>query len=787
MSLVTGAKNRLHAYRNPVYLLYAIFGASLFTFCAFIASSGISSVELALFDVFNNMSDSFYAPMVLITFFGSIGAIPLVVLIALFRKHYANALKVFLGGGFVVLFSRHIVDLGIRSVSPEILSSIDTRQFTDVAHQYPSVVMAVVAVLALTSYIYLPKRLHKFITAVVILVGISQMYLGLAFPIDLLGGYGLGLFVSGMLNFSFGSRRYDPVPPEKVGAAFAKYGYKVKDINIAAVDARGSVPYILRTNETGYFVKVVGFENNVADWLFKLSRQIIYKRLEDEQPYMSPKRQLEHEAYVAMLAMQAGARTPKIVSIFEADAGRWAMAQEMIDGKSLDRVSKERITSQVLDDIWGQVKILHDHKIVHRDLRAANIFLDANSDPWLIDFGFSEGSTSEDKFHRDTVELVASLSLLTKPEYVVKSALKIIGKDELIRCMPYLEYSSLSGATTTGLKKDKQLLKDIRKELGKATGNKKVKMVKLKRFDLKFLLILISLGIAINVLAPQFGSFNDSLDAAQQANLMYIMIGLILSSLTYFLAGLAYKFAAIYPLKLWPTVLIQVASSFASKLAPAGTGSIAINGRYLYKNNHDSVEAGAVAGINTIVGFVAHLSVVVMVSLFTKGSILDLIPEIRVPLFVVILAIFALITALISIKIFPTFNKIFVNSRDKVFEQFKHYRENYLKLILCFSVSVVITLAYSVILFVCALAMNVHLSMLDVVYVFTIGSIVASVTPTPGGLGGTEAAYVASLTSIGVDSSVALAITLLYRLMTFWLPIIPGFAAFKYATSKDYI
>jgi uncharacterized protein (TIRG00374 family) len=51
---------------------------------------------------------------------------------------------------------------------------------------------------------------------------------------------------------------------------------------------------------------------------------------------------------------------------------------------------------------------------------------------------------------------------------------------------------------------------------------------------------------------------------------------------------------------------------------------------------------------------------------------------------------------------------------------------------------------------------------------------VSNIAPTPGGIGATEAFLVVGLTALKFSLPQAVAITLIYRLLTFWLPIIPG-------------
>jgi undecaprenyl-diphosphatase len=60
------------------------------------------------------------------------------------------------------------------------------------------------------------------------------------------------------------------------------------------------------------------------------------------------------------------------------------------------------------------------------------------------------------------------------------------------------------------------------------------------------------------------------------------------------------------------------------------------------------------------------------------------------------------------------------------------------------------------------------------------GAAVSGVAPTPGGLGAMEAALVAGLTGLGEAAGPAIAAVLGFRLLTFWLPTIPGFFALRH-------
>ena len=98
------------------------------------------------------------------------------------------------------------------------------------------------------------------------------------------------------------------------------------------------------------------------------------------------------------------------------------------------------------------------------------------------------------------------------------------------------------------------------------------------------------------------------------------------------------------------------------------------------------------------------------------------------------------------------------------------------KLAELFGGSVGVTVAYIGALYAAVLAFDHSISFAQVGAVYLGASIIAAAAPTPGGLGAMEAALVAGLTGVGVDSGIAVAAVLSYRLVTYWLPDPPRLA-----------
>ena len=216
-------------------------------------------------------------------------------------------------------------------------------------------------------------------------------------------------------------------------------------------------------------MKALGEDQRSADLLFRAYRWIDRRDRGDERPFSSLRRTVEHEALVALAAREHGIRTPRLVAFATADPNSFVLAYEAVAGRSLDRVAPEDVTDDVLAAIWAQVGELRRHRIAHRDLRLANIFLAEDGAVWLIDFGFSELAASDTLLATDIAELVASSSLKVGAERSVDQARAALSAKELAAAAGRLHLWALSGATRTGLKERAGLLDEVRRGLAGAS------------------------------------------------------------------------------------------------------------------------------------------------------------------------------------------------------------------------------------------------------------------------------------------------------------------------------
>ena len=138
------------------------------------------------------------------------------------------------------------------------------------------------------------------------------------------------------------------------------------------------------------------------------------------------------------------------------------LAYEAMAGRSLDRLAPDEVTDDVLAAVWVEVVRLRAHRIAHRDLRLANVFVADDGLVWMIDFGFSELAASDLLLANDVAELVASSALLVGAERAVACARGAVGPEGLAGASVRLRPWALSGATRTALGERPGLLEEIR-------------------------------------------------------------------------------------------------------------------------------------------------------------------------------------------------------------------------------------------------------------------------------------------------------------------------------------
>ncbi len=99
--------------------------------------------------------------------------------------------------------------------------------------------------------------------------------------------------------------------------------------------------------------------------------------------------------------------------------------------------------------------------------------------------------------------------------------------------------------------------------------------------------------------------------------------------------------------------------------------------------------------------------------------------------------------------------------------------------------ALLVSAGYILCLAACVQATGRSVPVASVAVVYLTGSALGSLFPTPGGLGAVEFALTAGLTAAGLPGAAAGSAVLLFRLITFWLPVPAGWVALSYLERKQ--
>lgn len=315
------------------------------------------------------------------------------------------------------------------------------------------------------------------------LLAVARASVSVGLPTDVVVAVLVGMTVGSAVLLALGRPSRRPTDAA-IAAALADSALGVSELHRAKVDARGSTPYFATmTDGTGLFVKVLGDDERAADLLFRIYRFVRLKNVGDERPFSDLRRTVEHEALLALTARDVGIRTPRFRGVVDVGADSMLLAYEQLDGRSLDSLEADEVTDGLMRETWELVAQMQDNRIAHRDLRCANVFVDAGGQPWMIDFGFSELAASDALLHADTAQLLASFAVITGSERAVAVALAVLGRDRLAAALPRLQIWALSGATQTDLKAQAGLLERLQTEAAERCGVDEVAYEQLTRLS----------------------------------------------------------------------------------------------------------------------------------------------------------------------------------------------------------------------------------------------------------------------------------------------------------------
>ncbi|RRO18079.1 hypothetical protein EIL87_07410 [Saccharopolyspora rhizosphaerae] len=752
---------RLSIGRHPGDLGKLGVVAGLLVLSALLALVPTNPVEIAVHQqliAFPGVADPFW---VALTWLGSWAGIAGVVLLTLYLGWIRVALLC--GGAGAVTWC-------VALLMHQLLGRPD-------GYPFPADEVALVAVLVVVAAPYFGRVARYLGWALVLLTGVAVVHLDLHLPLGAVGGALLGWGVGLLTHLVWGA------PGRKVSELIIFD--ELEQAGLAPVSITALRHRLLQPRELAVTtadgsplrVKVVRRLSRRAGGWYKLKRLLMMLDVQDEPSLSTPHHEVEHEAYAALLAARAGVRTPEVVLACDVTYAPAVLVVREVPGRRLTELAPEEVDDALLAGVWEQVALLAQARIAHHDLRAKNILVDDQGRPWVLSFTFSHPGADEARCAQDLAEALVSMAALVGVERAVSTAIAALPVDSLGAALNSLVPLSLPRRIRTQAQRGRYFLAELRETLADRLSLPIPGFRSPVRPTTVIGLVLI--GAAVYLLIPELANTRDVIGALRGAHWGWMFLAVVTGFAGVLLSSISVQGSSRIPLPFWRTLQVQIAAAFTGRTTPGGAGFFGINVVFLERLGLRRPLAVGVTLLNQA-GTGAVAFVVAVVGVFAVG-LSGTFSNLTLPgwqlvvasIGVVLVGVLVLFSPPGRRRLLPSVQEV---SRDML-DTLRHPVRS-LQLIggaLGYLVVSGIGMAASL-----AALYPLDFSWTAVTIVFVVGNTLGHLVPSPGGLGAVEAVLLAGLGAMGIPPTEAIAAVLLSRLLTYWLPVLPGILMFRY-------
>ncbi|MFF4292699.1 YbhN family protein [Streptomyces vinaceus] len=336
--------------------------------------------------------------------------------------------------------------------------------------------------------------------------------------------------------------------------------------------------------------------------------------------------------------------------------------------------------------------------------------------------------------------------------------------------------------------REEDLLSQIRQQVLLIRPQAPVEPARLERIRPRTLVSFIAGAFGAYFLLTQLAHV-DFATIVGEAQWGWVGAALAFSALTYFAAAMSLLGFVPERVSFLRTVVAQVAGSFVKLVAPAAVGGVALNTRFLQRAGIRPGLAVASVGASQLFGLASHVLLLLAFGYLT-GT--EKTPEMT-PSRTVIAGLLTVAVLVLVVTAVPFLRK-FVATRVRalfagVVPRMLDVLQRPQKLMTGIGGMLLLTGCFVMCLdaSIRAFGGGQAISYASIAVVFLAGNALGSAAPTPGGIGAVETTLTLGLIAAGLEKEVAISAVLLFRLMTFWLPVLPGWLSFNYLTRKEAI
>ncbi|MFH9798899.1 MULTISPECIES: lysylphosphatidylglycerol synthase transmembrane domain-containing protein [Streptomyces] len=592
-------------------------------------------------------------------------------------------------------------------------------------------------------------------------------------------------------------------------------------------------------------VTVVDREQQAQGFFYRVWRRLTLRGITTRRSLQSLRQALEQEALLAYAAIAAGANAPKLIATSELGPDAVMLVYEHLGGRTLDSLPDEEITDELSRNAWEQVRALQSRRIAHRRLTGDALVVDRSGNVILTDLRGGEIAAGDLVLRMDVAQLLATLGLRVGAERAVASAVSVLGPDTVADCLPLLQPIALSRSTRGTLRKlareraerereavlessraakaareaeaaapgttaavsaadrkaekkalddaldgarEEDLLSQIRQQVLLIRPQAPVEPARLERIRPRTLVSFIAGAFGAYFLLTQLAHVPLA-ETVADAEWGWVGAALAFSALSYVAAAMSLLGFVPERVPFLRTVVAQVAGSFVKLVAPAAVGGVALNTRFLQRAGIRPGLAVASVGASQLFGLASHILLLLSFGYLT-GT--EKTPEMT-PSRTVIAGLLTVAVLVLVVTAVPFMRKFVVTRVRALFAgvvpRMLDVLQRPKKLVTGIGGMLLLTGCFVMCLdaSIRAFGGGEAISYASIAVVFLAGNALGSAAPTPGGMGAVEATLTLGLVAAGLEKEVAISAVLLFRLMTFWLPVLPGWISFNFLTRKEAI
>ncbi|MEU0966732.1 lysylphosphatidylglycerol synthase domain-containing protein [Streptomyces sp. NPDC005917] len=717
----------------------------------------------------------------------------------------------------------------------------DIHALTDPVHGYLAPVIAYMTAVGMSRR----PRWRAVLWIVLLLDAFSMLVTGYTTPFSIILTVLIGWTVAYGTLYAVGSPNVRPTGRTLLAGLRHVGFHPVGAAREEALDSengdRGRRYFVTLEDGPPLDVTVVDREQQAQGFFYRAWRNLTLRGFATRSSLQSLRQALEQEALLAYAAIAAGANAPKLIATSELGPDAVMLVYEHTGGRTLDSLADEDITDELLRNTWQQAQALQSRRIAHRRLAGDAILVDRSGKVILTDLRGGEIAAGELLLRMDIAQLVTTLGLRVGAERAVASAVGVLGPDAVADCLPMLQPIALTRSTRATLRRlareraqrerdavlgasrqakqaraeeaekpdkktvraeqraekraldealeearEEDLLTQIRHQVLKIRPQAPVEPARLERVRPRTLISLIAGAIGAYYLLTQLThiEFGPLIANAQWG---WVIAAVLFSALSYVAAAMALLGFVPERVPFLRTVAAQVAGSFVKIVAPAAVGGVALNTRFLQRAGVRPGLAVASVGASQLFGLGCHILMLLSFGYLTGTEKTPSLSPSRT-----VIAGLLTVAVLVLVVTSVPFLRKFVATRVRslfagVVPRMLDVLQRPQKLVTGIGGMLLLTACFVMCLDASIRAFgdeSTSLSIASVAVVFLAGNALGSAAPTPGGVGAVEATLTVGLIAVGLPKEVAAPAVLLYRLLTLWLPVLPGWLAFNHLSRK---